>query len=400
MHIRKNVLCAFALCAALASGSALAAWERLAVEIGGGPLPEIAFSPATSRIYIPLVQDRALSVVDGARTQRLELPMRPTAVGYAASSGRIFVAGMFDNAVVAIDEATGVQTRLSVGVAPDNILVDDARGKVYVSNWGGIQGRGSLSVIDSATLAVRNVALNTAITAMAYDRTTGSVFLTGESQVIAVSPDGELLASAAGGFRTYSLAVDPRDGRVYVGALSGNPLGGVSVNRVVTVYAQPRLEVISRVEFPAVQHYNPLVFLVDPRQPGLYAASLEGSTLRRIDPNGNVHSWQLPLGSSVLEDGRQITHGIFGLNADPGSDRIFVSSPAAGMIAEFDPATGVMQEVEDGLLLVYFMPGGRMLVTDSRDGKAYLLRRAELLQQNPLTRDNKARRDGERGIKR
>lgn len=111
---------------------------------------------------------------------RMELAIKPTAVGYSSSTGRLFVAGMFDIAVVAIDEATGMQTSIGVGSYPDTIIVDDVRGKVFVSNWGGITQQGGFSIIDSRTLSVRKVALDGAVSEMALDRETGVLFLTGE----------------------------------------------------------------------------------------------------------------------------------------------------------------------------------------------------------------------------
>jgi hypothetical protein len=195
-------------------------------------------------------------------------------------------------------------------------------------------------------------------------------------------------------FRAYSLAVDSRDGRLYVGSFSGSPAGGATVNRVVTIYGQG-LQQISRIELPVVQqNYHPLAFLLDPQQPGLYLASLNEPAVRRIDPNGaNLQSWQLPLESGISQ-----------FKSDPATGRIFLLAPQDHVIAEFKASTGTIEEVEasgsDQFALVHFMSAERMLVLDGRDGKFYLLTNTPALQQNPLTRDNKARRDAERGLRR
>jgi DNA-binding beta-propeller fold protein YncE len=404
MNLRKKILRAlgaFASTTALTAGTALAAWEGVSIELTGLLGQELAVSSATSKVYIPILQDRALAVLDGVRSQRLEMSIRPTSVGYSAASGRLFVAGMFDNVVVAIDEATGLQTHIPVGAAPDNIVVDEARGKIYVARWGGITGQGGLAIIDSATLAVRDVAVSGSITAIAHDERTGNVFLTGGSPgsgdfLLALDAAGSVITRVTMGYTAHALAVDSRDGRVYVGSMSGRPVGGAVVNRVVTVYAQPGMQVVSRIELPAVQTYSPTVFLVDPQQPGLYFASGESNTLRRIDANGgNLQAWQLPLGETLLQDGRQVINGIHGLNADPASGSLFVSSPVGNLVAQFDPATALTEKIAisgaRGISVLGFLPGGRMLVADVGDQRFYLLQRNEGRALNPIARDAKVR---------
>jgi DNA-binding beta-propeller fold protein YncE len=355
---------------------ALADWERQVIDAGGKPGQELAISSETSRAYVPLLGDRALAVLDGNGSQvaRLELEIKPTSAGYSAATGRVFVLGMFDNAVMAIDEASGAQSRIAVGAYPDNIVVDDARGKVFVSMWGGLSGAGGLAVIDASTLDTRNVAVGGAVTTIALDQATGNVFLTGEvggrSFVMAVDTAGNVLGREDAGYRAYSLAVDSRNGRVYVGALSGNP-SDPGVSRVFTIYSQPGLQRVSRVEWPTGPDRSQLVFLVDPAEPGLYLSSNGSTNILRLNADGqDLRVWTLPLGDTVLSDGRRITNGVFGLNANPATGHIFASSPVGSLVAEFDPSNGTSEVIglpgAVGFNAVLFWPGGdRLIVPDA-----------------------------------
>jgi hypothetical protein len=378
-HIPRVLL---ALCAiAFGPGPALAAWELRTIDAGGIPGQEAAISSATSLAYVPLLAQRALAVFDGVNApSRMALSIRPTSVGYSAGTGRIFVAGMFDNAVVAIDEATGAQTRIDVGPYPTGVLVDDSRGKVYVQRWGGIRGEGGLAIIDGRSLAVRDVYLGGAITGMAQDRETGALFLTGESFgssgpgmgfILALDAEGHVIGRQEVGYQAYSLAVDSRDGRVYLGELSGKPIGGAAVSRIFKIYSQPGLKLLRRIEWPAGSDYSRLNFLVDPARPGLYFGSGGSSQLLRVDPEGdNLQAWHLPAGRTVLQDGRTIVNGIFALRADPATGAILALRPAGSMITQFDPRGGAIETIgipgAVGFSGASFWPdASRMLVTDA-----------------------------------
>lgn len=382
--------CFIALSVHCCSAPAFAAWIQEVVDAGGIPGQHIAISSATSKAYIPLLRDKALAVFDGvAPPSRMELAIKPTAVGHSAATGRLFVAGMFDNAVVAIDEATGVQlSTMGVGSYPDTIIVDDVRGKVFVSNWGGVTQQGGFSIIDSHTLSVRNVALDAAVTEMALDRETGVLFLTAErvrqqSFIVAADTDGNIAGRSDVGFRAYSLAVDSRNGRVYVGGLAADPLYGVTGDRLLWVFTQPGLQLVNRVAWSTGTDGSALSFMVDPTQPGLYFGRWQSDTLLRVDANGNnLQSWPLSLGNTVLSDGRTVVNGIIGLDADPATGRIFISSPTGGLVAEFNPATAATNIVQIpgavGFNSVTFWPdSNRMLVTDAADERHLTLLRRE-----------------------
>ena len=361
--------------ATFGAGAALGAWDRQVVDVGGMPGFRPAFSTATSKVYLPLLQQRALIALDGDQYSRLELDIRPTAIGYSAGTARLFVAGMFDNAVIAIDEATGAKTRIAVGVSPDHVLVDDARGKVYVTNWGGIAGQGSLSIIDSQTLAVRNVPLQGAVASFAQDSRTGGLFAVlegrlGATTLVALDAEGNVLAREELGHQGYSLAVDSRTGHVYSAALSHRPqLGADTVTRTFRVYAQPGLRLVTRHDWPAGRDFFKLNFMVDPVAPGLYFGSGNNTTLFRLDAAGhNLEMWNLPLGTFDFESHTYV-NGIFGIDADPGTGNLFISAPIGSMVAEFNVRTGATEIIEIpgavGFSAVHFWPdGNRMLVPD------------------------------------
>jgi DNA-binding beta-propeller fold protein YncE len=367
---------AFAI-VAWSAGEPIAAWDQRTVDVGGIPGQRIAISSATSRAYIPLLQQRALAVFDGERTSRLELDIKPTAVAYSAATGRLFVAGMFDNALVAIDEATGARTRIAVGSYPDLVVVDEVRGKVFVSNWGGIAAQGGVSVIDSHTLSVvRNIPLGGSVTAIVQDANTGHVFITGETPgasrgfLAELDSEGNVVARENDlGYQVYSIAVDSRNGRVYVAGLSGRPTQ--AIDRIFRVYSQPGLQLVTRHVWPAGPDWSKLNFMIDPAAPGLYFSSGQSTTLLWLDADGNdLRTWALPLGDTRFEDGRRVVNGIFGLDADPATGRIFVSSPVGSLVAEFDPATGATDVLgipgAVGFNTVEFWPdSSRMLVLDA-----------------------------------
>ena len=381
----KLLVAALAACGA---GLSIAGWERQTVELDGIPGFKPAISTATSLAYIPLLQQRAISVFDGVKATRLELDIRPTAVAYSAATGRLFVLGMFDNAVIAIDEASGARTRIGVGSFPDNVIVDDARGKVYVSNWGGVIGEGSLSIIDSGTLAVRNVPLRGPASSFVQDSATGALFvvvgsIAGHSTLVALDAEGNVTAREGLRYQGYSLAVDSRTGHVYSGALSHRPsLDPDTVVRIFRVYAQPGLQLVTRHDWPAGRDFFKLNFMIDAARPGIYFSSGQNTTLFRLNAAGqDLEMWHLPLGSTTLYDGRTVVNGIFGLDTDPASGNLFISSPTGSLLMEVDIRTGATEVVgipgAVGFSGVHFWPDGRVMVTDgSGDFQLTLLKRS------------------------
>lgn len=195
--------------------------------------------------------------------------------------------------------------------------------------------------------------------------------------------DGNIVGRFDVGFRAYSLAVDSRSGRVYVGGLSADPLYGVTGNRLLWVFTQPGLQLVNRVAWSTGSDGSALAFMIDPAQPGLYFGRWQSDTLLRVDADGNnLQTWALSLGSTVLNDGRTVVNGVMGLNADPVTGRIFVSSPVGGLLAEFDPATTATTVVQIpgavGFNAVTFWPdSSRMLVTDAADERHLTLLRRE-----------------------
>jgi hypothetical protein len=385
-----KILRGFLAASTIALGSAVshAAWEQTSFDIGGLPGGNLAISSKTSLAYIPILQQKALVTFDGEKSTRLDFDIKPTSIGYSAATGQVFVVGGFDNAVVVLDEATGTRTRLALGTFPSSILVDDVRGKAYTPNWGGIGGQGSLSIIDSRALTVRTVSLSGYVSSFVQDRATGNLFVVvdrhGEgTALLALDADGNLLAREPLGYQAYSLAVDSRTGHVYSAGLSHAPYLDVdTVERIFRVFAQPGLQLVTKHVWPAGRDWYKLNFVVDPEKPGLYFSSGGNTALFRVNAAGHdLEMWNLPLGTTTLYDGRTVANGIFGLDPDPATGNLFLSSPIGQFFAEFNPRTGVTEMTTIpgavGFSGVQFWPdSSRVLVLDgAADFQLTILRR-------------------------
>ncbi|MCG8407720.1 MAG: hypothetical protein MI923_21180 [Phycisphaerales bacterium] len=134
--------------------------------IGTDGINEVRFEPNLQGVFIRALMGRfdplnpmQKTVSDlnphlDYSTPSIPLPMReqsigdPRGIAWDATGSRGYITGMGSNNVVVID-ATGVRvTTIEVGEGPTGIVVDDARGRVYVQN----RFEGSISIIDTATL--------------------------------------------------------------------------------------------------------------------------------------------------------------------------------------------------------------------------------------------------------
>ena len=182
------------------------------------------------------------------------------------------------------------------------------------------------------------------------------------SGVWELDSEGNMVAGQLIGYHAYSLGVDSRTGRIYVAALSkGPPYRDGEVSRIFRVYS-PGLQLVKEHIWPAGTDWSQLNFAVDPAEPGLFFGSPQNNLLFRVDANGeDLRAWNLPMGTTLLADGRTVVSGLYGLTADPVTGNLFVVSTAGGLLAEFNPRTTAI-DFMPGYGAVNFWPDNRRLL--------------------------------------
>ena len=136
----------------------------------------------------------------GAPTRAEEIP---SGIALSADGARIFVCGNLSNRLLEIDVATRAVLRtFDVGVAPFDVVL--AKGKAYVSNWGGRRpgagdltgpaGRGTKVRVDP----VRHIASEGSVSVidLAAGKVKTEVLVQLHASALAVSPDGATVVCA------------------------------------------------------------------------------------------------------------------------------------------------------------------------------------------------------------
>ena len=177
----------------------------------------LVFAPDGGRIYLSNVDGSvkvfkvgADGVVSPSHTIPLppaEAPRRkeeiPAGLALSADGRRLFVCGNLSNRLLEVDTATGVVLRMfDVGVAPFAIVL--ARGKAYVSNWGGRRpepgdltgpaGRGTEVRVDP----VKRIASEGSVSVidLASGTKSAEILVHLHSSALALSPDGRYVVCA------------------------------------------------------------------------------------------------------------------------------------------------------------------------------------------------------------
>jgi YVTN family beta-propeller protein len=197
----------------------------------------LVFSPDGSRLYMANVNGdvKVFGVqADHTITPLFSLPLPPAkaparvaeipaGIAVSPDGKRLYVALNLSNRLVELDAATGRVLHLwEVGVAPFDVAL--ARGKIYVSNWGGRRpgadsltgpaGRGTLVRVDE-----RSIAREGSVSVIVPDPNSDSVMpnteiLTGlHTCALACSPDGRWLVAANAGSDTLSV-LDTRTDKI------------------------------------------------------------------------------------------------------------------------------------------------------------------------------------------
>ena len=188
----------------------------------------LIFSPDGTRIYVANVNGNVkvfAVAADGAVAPATTFSLPPANVGdrgpdiaaglaVSRDGRRLYVALNLSNRLAELDATTGQVLRTwDVGVAPFGVAL--ARGKVYVSNWGGRRpaadsltataGHGSRVRVDE-----RSIAREGSISIINLATTIQKEIITGlHTSALAVSPNGHYLVAANAGSDTLSV-IDTR----------------------------------------------------------------------------------------------------------------------------------------------------------------------------------------------
>lgn len=163
-----------------------------------------------------------------------------TAMAFDASNGDVYVANWDSTNVTVINGTTGsVVAEVAVGLNPEAITVDAATGSIYVAN----SGSGNVSVISGTTNTVSaTIIVGTSPCALAVDAANGDVYVAnfGSGNVSVISDTSEtVVASISVATSADVLGVDVANGYVYVGNYQGanwlNVVNGATNTAVGTV---------------------------------------------------------------------------------------------------------------------------------------------------------------------
>ena len=219
----------------------------------GGP-GDIAIDPTTGHaLAVGGSIERQIWVVNGS-TLALEtpipLPIPAYRIAVSAELGRVYVGGPEDEdssgnqtySVYAIDLATGaVVGQVQMPTFPQELVVDDAAGRVYVASGS------SIGVLDSLTLQpLPTIGMSASVYELAFDEVNGLLYalLDAPSVAIVDTATASVVGSLPSSGAAFGIAVDPGADRVLV--MRGNPSvlqvfeGGALVDEITPEGTQPR----------------------------------------------------------------------------------------------------------------------------------------------------------------
>jgi DNA-binding beta-propeller fold protein YncE len=372
-RILNRLAASAALCIA---ATASAQWVQETVTVGANPGGAMAFSSTTGRAYIPLMGEAAIAVLDGSlAASKIALPAKAAALTIDQAARRIAAISLFSNQLHLIDEASGSVRTVPVGVMPSAVRANEITGRVYVANWGGLESRGSVSVVDPGSMQVVTTAINGSTVELELDAQRGHAYVTferpygGQGYIGIVEASGAVAGELALGRRPYALHVDAASRRVFVattGTLHVLEAGSLRVLKEVTFEAQTAYP--SRIAFDATAGR-------------VYFGSGASNRLHSVDTDGNdLRTWDLALGSYEYYGTRANT--VHGIEVHAPSGNVYVSSPGGNQLAVFDPVTARLDRIAlpgaVGFNTVAFSPDDqRLIVADAAgDNEVTVLKRA------------------------
>jgi YVTN family beta-propeller protein len=183
-----------------------------------GHLPTgVAVVPAGNVAFVANTGSNTVSAVFGAGS--LEIPVGDTPLGVAFGGTRAYVGNFGDGTLSVIDLAGGgtVVATLPVGDFPVGLALDQAAGRLYVSNF----LDDTVTVVDTVALAVTaTIPVTGHPRGLALDPAAGRLYVAGfenaEVQAIDTASDQVVLSAPSGGTNPVDLALGPGSERLYV----------------------------------------------------------------------------------------------------------------------------------------------------------------------------------------
>jgi YVTN family beta-propeller protein len=178
------------------------------------------------RAFFISYEDLALTMLDPEnKVHRVDLGLsHPWGLAIDQQRGIVYVTEIGRHTLVAYHENDGRTDRISTGLMPDAVAVDEAANRIYVANY----DANSVTVIDGGTMRpVATVAVGTHPQALAVDsrRHTVLVANTHSNNVTVIDTVRNMaVATIPGGASPYAVAVDPDTDNAYVANYGSHPL--------------------------------------------------------------------------------------------------------------------------------------------------------------------------------
>ena len=251
---------------------------------------------------------------------------------------------------------------ISVAADPRAVVVDGARGRIFVAHRGAMTGQ--ITLIDARTLRIlRAVTVGAAPTALALDERDGHVFVVTAGSVFTHdagsvsmldSTSGTVLRTQPGGTLPTAVAVDQRTRRVFVTTMTSQGAAVLMFNAVTGATVG---------SIPLGDRVRPLVLATGG---GRLVVATSDDRVRVVDAaTGRV--------VHVVEVGQ----GVAAVAIDAALERVFVLNQASNTLSLLDLATGtVVRTVGVGVLPSAMAVDGqhaRVLVANTADNTVSVL---------------------------
>jgi YVTN family beta-propeller protein len=332
----------FAIAIVLISSQAFAQASPDAPKSGLMNSRAIAFSPATSKVYVVSTASGAVDIYSDISGQmhRVKVGAEPVSVAVNAKTGTAYVANAGDGTVTVLDGKTdAVLATVTIGGRLYSIAADPATNKVFITHTFGDQ----LSILDGATNTATDLHTG-GEDLISINSQAGLIYLLGYGGNVKVLNESTHQLNERSVLRhAWGLTLDESTGTVYVAgiesaaltALSGSssesatlPVGQIPSSIAVdsntnTLYVANYGDGTVTVLDPKAQKIiatlhvgsQPKSIVFDSIRNLVYVANTHDNTVTVIDANHNTVLATLPAGKNP-----------YALAVAPGSNRLYVAN--------------------------------------------------------------------------
>lgn len=270
------------------------------VAVGSEPV-SVAVNTATGRAYVANAGDGTVSVLDpgsDAVVATIAVGAHPYSIAADPATGDIFVTHTFGNQISLVDGTTNAVTQIDTGSA-DLIAINSHTAKIYLLGYGG-----AVTVLDEASRTFTRRDVGRHAWALTLDETSGTVYVTRieDADLAALKPNSSQPAILPAGAIPCAIAVDSKNGTLYIANYGDNTMTAVSTGNGKVVAT---LSVGKR----------PKAIAFDPILNRIYVANTGGDTVTVIDAATKSVVATLPAGNNP-----------YAFAVVPGSMRLYVAN--------------------------------------------------------------------------